>query len=304
MTAGPRILVVVVLYRASSSSASDLHQLQTIAGLERAFAGHPELADTYELLLWDNSPQALVNPRVSFRMRYEHAPQNLGVAGAYNAAAEIAAHTGLPWLLLLDDDTSVTPEFLLGMREHARTAEADAAIAAVAPWLLAGSDVLSPQLWRFARHVPLPRATAPYTERRAIFAANSGTLLRVAALRAVGGYSSRFWLDYSDIELFARLHRRGYAVRIASNLELQHEIAMLDYNTRMTAGRYATYLAAESDFIDLYRGPLERALHLLRLAVRVRRQRRLTDPIFSRMSREELSRRIRRRRGARLAERA
>jgi GT2 family glycosyltransferase len=178
------------------------------------------------------------------------------------------------------------------MRSHAEAAENDPGIAAVAPLLTAGDALLSPRLWRFARHVALPRAAAPYTESRAMYAANSGTMLKVKALRAVGGYNARFWLDYSDIELFHRLHRQGYRARIANDLELEHEIAMLDYNARMSPARYANYLGAESDFLDLYRGPVERAMHLLRLAVRTVRQRRFADATYSRMTRQELWRRL------------
>jgi hypothetical protein len=41
-------------------------------------------------------------------------------------------------------------------------------------------------------------------------------------------------------------------------------------------------------------------LHLFRLAVRAVRQRRFADPAFSRMTRQELGRRLRTRRRARL----
>lgn len=306
MSREQRILAVVVLYRASSELAleADLLLLKTVVGLERAFRENPQLRQTYKLLFWDNSPQPLPSGVLPLEARYHHAEQNVGVAGAYNGAAQIATEIGATWLLLLDDDTCVTEQFLAGMREHARSVSEDREIAAVVPLLVAGDAIISPQLWHFARHVALPRPATTYTERRAMFAANSGTLLRIEALHAVGGYNPRFWLDYSDIELFERVHRHGYAVRIASDLTLEHEIAMLDYDNRMTATRYASYLAAEGDFVDLYRGWLERALHLLRLAVRVHRQRRLQDPVFSRMSRQELGRRLRTRRSSRLWERS
>ena len=75
---------------------------------------------------------------------------------------------------------------------------------------------------------------------------------------------------------------------------------MLDYDARMSPARYATYLAAESNFLDLYRGSAERMLHMFRLAMRAVRQRRLADAAFSRMTRQELWRRLRTGRKARL----
>jgi GT2 family glycosyltransferase len=222
------------------------------------------------------------------------------VSGAYNAATAMAAERDCTWLLLLDQDTSVTKEFLRGMLAHAARVASDEQVAAIVPFLYAGSFCLSPRLRHFGRHAPLPRPASSHTERREMFAANSGTLMRVHALQAIGGYSSRFWLDYSDIDAFHRLHTHNFAVRIAGELALEHEVALLDYDARMTPARYATYLAAESDFLDLYRGRAERLAHLLRLAVRVVRQRRFADKTFSRMTGHELWRRLRMGRRARL----
>ncbi|HEX6493986.1 MAG TPA: glycosyltransferase [Acidobacteriaceae bacterium] len=294
MSDGAPILIVVVLYRTAFDAS------KTLTGLMQAMQQDPTLLRTFDLLVWDNSPQPPPNATLPIAFRYHHAAQNEGVAGAYNTAARLAAEQGAPWLLLLDHDTSVAGDFLRGMRRHAEEVGRDEGIAAIAPFLYAGTFVVSPRLWRFARHVALPRPAGAYTEQRLLFAANSGTLMRVSALEAIGGYSPRFWLDYSDIYVFHRFHEHGFGVRIASDLAVEHEVAMLDYDARMSPGRYATYLAAESDFLDLHRGWAERLVHLLRLGARAVRQRRFADAIFSRMTRQELCRRLRIRRRARL----
>jgi GT2 family glycosyltransferase len=289
-----RVLAVVVLYQMEPARS------KTLNGLAQAFAFEPSLAEEIEVLVWDNSPMAVDEHSLPLACIYRHAANNEGVGGAYNAAGVIARERGRPWLLLLDQDTSVTAEFLHGMLGHAAEVMDEERVAAVAPFLYAGSFSLSPRLWRFGHHAPLPRTRNSYTERREMFAANSGTLMRVNALEAVGGYAKRFWLDYSDIDVFHRLHARAFGVRIACDLALEHEVALLDYDGRMTPARYATYLAAESDFLDLYRGPAERLLHLFRLAARVVRQCRFRDSTFSRMTRSELWRRLRMRRQSRL----
>lgn len=289
-----RVLAVVVLY------GKPVQASKTIAGLSEAFAQEPALNNELDILLWDNSPAAK-DPSLPFTVTYHHPDTNEGVSGAYNGAARMAQERGCEWLLLLDDDTSVTAGFLRGMLREAGQVEANAKIAAVVPFLYAGNFCMSPRLWRFARHVPLPPPASSDTETRAIFAANSGTLLRVTALDAIGGYNPRFWLDFSDIEVFHRLHQHGYAVRIASDLVLEHEMAMLDYDRGMTPARFVTFLAAESDFMDLYRGPLERGMHLLRLCARVLHQRSYSDPAFSRLSMAALMERLTTRRATRLA---
>jgi GT2 family glycosyltransferase len=290
-----RALAVVVIYRMPFA------QSKTLAGLARAFAEDPSLAQHLDVLVWENSPEAQEERELPFAFTYQHSPANEGVSGAYNAAARMAAERGCGWLQLLDDDTSVTGEFLRGMLRHAAEAAGDERVAAVVPFLYAGSFCMSPRLWRFARHVPLARPDAAYTETRSIFAANSGTLMRVRALETIGGYSPRFWLDYSDIDVFHRLYEHGFSVRIAADLRLEHEMAMLDYDRRMTPARFATFLAAESDFMDLYRGLAERGMHLLRLAARVLHQRTYEDPAFARLSRKALWERLTMQRATRLA---
>jgi GT2 family glycosyltransferase len=292
--AGPEgVLAVVVLYRMEPERS------KTVAGLSHTFAHDPTLAKQIEVLVWDNSPDAIGERVLPFACIYRHAPENEGVSGAYNAATAIARERGCAWLLLLDQDTSVTEGFLRGMLAHAAEA-VDEQVAAIVPFLYARGFQLSPRLWRLGRHAPLARPANAYTERREMFAANSGAMVRVSALEAINGYSSRFWLDYSDIDVFHRLHAQKFVVSVASDLALEHEVALLDYDARMTPSRYATYLNAEGDFLDLYRSGTERFLHLLRLAVRAVRQRRFADRTFSRMTRRELWRRLRMRRRARL----
>jgi GT2 family glycosyltransferase len=288
------MLAVVVLHRTSFAAS------RTLQGLAQAAVDDPAPFARCQVLVWDNSPEEQPQRSLPFDFTYHHANRNDGVAGAYNGAMRLARERGCEWLLLLDHDTSVTAEFLRGMAGYAER-DTDPHIAAVVPFLYAGDRTVSPRLWRFGRHQSLPRPAQPYTEGRPMFAANSGTMLRVAALSAIGGYSSRFWLDYSDIYVFHRLHAAGYRVWIAAELRLQHEIAMLDYDNRMTPARYEIYLAAEGDFLDLYRGPAERALYLLRLAARVLRQRRYASPAFSKMSLAALWQRLRMRRAQRLA---
>ena len=52
------------------------------------------------------------------------------------------------------------------------------------------------------------------------YAVNSATLMRVAALREVGGYSDEFWLDLSDVYVFQRFHGQGKYMYIAGDLQV------------------------------------------------------------------------------------
>src|ERR1700739_875616 len=122
-----RALAVVVIYR------KPFAQSKTLAGLARAFAEDPSLAQQLDVLVWENSPEAQEQRELPFAFTYQHSPANEGVSGAYNAAARMAAERGCGWLQLLDDDTSVTGEFLHGMLRHADQAAAAHRMAAGGP---------------------------------------------------------------------------------------------------------------------------------------------------------------------------
>jgi len=115
-----------------------------------------------------------------------------------------------------------------------------------------------------------------------VFPANSGTLMRVVALREIGGYNEDFWLDLSDVVTFRRLHERGKRVYIAGDLHVQHNITNNDYDGSMSPQRYLNFIAAEGAYWDLYRTSVPRAIYTLRLLGRVFRQyRRHKNKVYS-----------------------
>ena len=290
-----RVLAVMVLYRMQPA------QSKTLAGLAQAFAADAALATQIEVLVWDNSPTAADESSLPFACTYRHAPVNAGVSGAYNAAAAMAAEHDRAWLLLLDQDTSVTGEFLRGMLRACGAGRQRRAGGRHCSVSLCGKllPVAATVAFRASRRrCPVRRAAA--RSGREMFAANSGTLMRVRALAGHRRIQQPLLAGLFRYRCLSPAACAGFAVRIAGDLALEHEVALLDYDARMTPARYATYLAAEGDFLDLYRGRAERLLHLLRLAVRVVRQRRFADKTFSRMTRQELWRRLRVRRRARL----
>ena len=66
-------------------------------------------------------------------------------------------------------------------------------------------------------------------------AVNSSTLMRVAALREIGGYSEEFWLDLSDVYTFQAMYFKGRYIYVASDLVLQHSLSGMDYDKERPA---------------------------------------------------------------------
>ncbi len=282
-----QIVAVVVLYKRA------LERSQTINSLASIFASDPGLLGSINVVLWDNSPRAIDPLHLPFPCQYTHAERNLGTSGAYNYAMERAEAEGSPWLLLLDQDTTLSAEFLPRMIQYSFLLQGQTDVAAVVPFIFSHGSLVSPRtLGRFhlIRKIPL---TFNGICRRPAFAVNSATLMKVSALREIGGYSEDFWLDLSDVYVFHAMYRKGKYLYVAGDLTLQHSITSMDFDRDMAPERYRSFLAAESAYLDLYSSAAERALHLLRLLARTLKQRRrYRNRVFSQITFEYFCHRL------------
>ena len=151
MTAS-RLGIVVVLYR--------LHPADSTALTSLAASLHG-VADRPFVMVHDNTEGtgAADDEVPDFVSRITRDPTNAGLAAAYQRAAEEAAAAGCGWILLLDQDTRVTPEFL---------EEVDGLVAG-APGVRDGVDVLVPRVVDGARvlspHRPVRLRTRPVLTR-------------------------------------------------------------------------------------------------------------------------------------------
>lgn len=288
------ILAVMVRYN------TPLQQSDTVRGVCEALTGDEALGESYQFLIWDNSSEPIAYPNLPIRFEYRHSRYNLGISGACNEAMRLAQVRGHRWMLLLDQDTRVTTEFLKKMLAWSEQLAGRSEVAVVAPTVRSNGLVVSPRQHLFNRHIAYLDPAPGIAEGEA-FAINSGSLTRVSALRAVGGFSTDFWLDYSDIYVCHQYFWHGYKLWRATDAELEHEMTVRDYNRLMTPARYTNYSHAESAFNDLYKGTLENGAQNLRLLARaVRQWRKYENPAYARLTLAQLFYRLRTSRGARI----
>jgi GT2 family glycosyltransferase len=200
---------------------------------------------------------------------YVHDAQNSGLATAYNHALSIAHGGGYDWLLTLDQDTVLPEGSLVTLVETMALLDDRPDVAAIVPQIRAGGRIVSPN-WFFAGGWPrwFPSGYTGIAQH-ATFAFNSGSLLRVAALRQAGGYSPWFWLDNSDANIYRHLAKLGKRVFIAGQVELAHDFSMQNMQQKVSPARYRTILLAESAFWDIEMNSFAGLERTLRLTVRV-----------------------------------
>lgn len=289
----PTILIVLVRYRTSLSASP------TVRTLGAALSASARLQQCTAVLVWDNSPEPESTDALPFACEYRHSGENVGVSGAYNAAMELAEGRRIPWLLLLDQDSDLPltlPEAMLG---YAVRLEAEERIAMVAPTVLMDGVPVSPKIMsRFGVATdPAPGAVGPTASELIVM--NSGMLLRVAALRDIGGYSMDFWLDFSDRYMCHMLWRRGFHAFLAGDVQMEHNVSLVA-GTQSLA-RYAILMGAQDAYFAQFKSWPRNVVFCVRL-LRGAWQTRRSDPERSRLMWQHLRRRFTQTKRRRLAE--
>ena len=207
--ARPPILVVLVLFQKEAFHSLALTSL--LQSLDES-----GLAGYFQLLIYDNSPrlQSIIADNIPIPFHFIQDSENGGLFRAYTTALKIAEQEKNEWLLMLDQDTSLNADFIQKLCFQLPKAAHNKRCAALVPKLLAKNQIISPArvLWGGGL-LPLKKRSVGFPPFE-ITALNSGSLLRVSAIKAVGGFNSTFWLDYSDHWFFNRLYRMHFSVYV------------------------------------------------------------------------------------------
>ncbi len=255
------ILAVVVLYNCELAQSQSVSSLLTILNENSGLAKH------FSLVLYDNSPQPQSHTiAAAFPVHYVHDPANGGLAPAYNFALGRAESEEREWLLLLDQDTSPTRDFILELVQAAKTLQARTDVAAIVPKLLVNGIVHSPaipfiaQMRRqfLAPKQPIGDEVVGVLDQF-MCAYNSGSALRVSAVRAVGGFPREFWLDFLDHAVFHALSLNGYRVYVMQ-ATLTHDASYADIDS-MPLWRLHNVLLAQTLYVKRSGNFLDRLLY-------------------------------------------
>jgi GT2 family glycosyltransferase len=266
---GSPILAVVVLYNMRIEASP--------ACMGLAAYGSGRMGGLGTVLLMDNTAIAQPLPP-GFAARYIHDGTNPGLARRYNQALAEAKNEGAAWLLLLDQDTRVTEEYLQELEALTSELAADASVVALAPKLMSQGQMQSPHQPQFQAPSFTLTEASDGVMPGVVRVYNSGALLRVSAVEGIGGFPEAYWLDYLDHAVFARLQQAGGRVFLMRS-RLEHEMSIFRPEKRKEAGyaaRHSNQLAAEVRFYHEHASEQERRAHrrlLLRQAIGSLRRR-------------------------------
>ena len=135
---------------------------------------------------------------------------NLGIAAALNIGVRWAKSHGFERVVLFDQDSTVTPEFMNAMRSTYEGHPKQAEIGIVTPRFRNrdGEDV-SRSRFMAADGAPLEVMT-------------SGSFIPVSVFDACGGFREEFFIDQVDHEFGFRVREFGFIVAVSENSFLVH----------------------------------------------------------------------------------
>lgn len=139
---------------------------------------------------------------------------NLGIARALNVGCTHAVNGGYAWIATFDQDSTITPEFVLRLRELAEHSDN---VGLVAPRCVD----------------PTSGVTVNQQEFRPgelLFAMTSGSLLRTHTYLQAGPFRDDFFVDYVDIEFCLRLRSMGYRILEAREAVLIHSPGRMQFH--------------------------------------------------------------------------
>jgi GT2 family glycosyltransferase len=277
------VLAVVVLYHKA------IHESSTVRSLiAQRDVTNGALLST---LIYDNatrSPPA----HIPDGFDYVADASNGGIFAAYARALHKAIELESEWLLLLDEDSDLSPDFIARSCSYLRAVAADRSVAAVVPHVQSAGNRISPCHVKVGHILRPARSNLIGRLERETTAVGSGVLIRRDFVEEIGGFNRQFWLDYQDHWLFNRIYATGYRVFV-TDLKLDHDLSISRFNRRISYQRYIGILEAEGRFFDDYKSRLDRFVYLLRLIVRIVKLSRLRQRGYCRAIAAQIPGRLR-----------
>lgn len=259
------IFLVVVLYKTSLENSKTINSLENVIG------------EKVNLFVFDNSPIRQYESDdfdfKSFKVRYHHDSTNPGLSVAYNYALDLASNINYSWLLLLDQDTTFTKQYIQEIK-RLDINNISNAVVAIIPRVISvvGERIIAPTkmlLGGICRPIKLLGGviTTP------ISGINSGTFLRISYINSINGFSEKYTLDMLDHWYFRKLFRDGKSVYLMES-EIYQDLSVFgNFEENVSFNRYRQMLNAEAFFIK-EEGLLSLLIYKLRLFLRVLKQLR------------------------------
>lgn len=257
------LFFVVVLYKTSLEDSKTINSLGNI------------IKENSNLFVFDNSPvRQYENENFqfkSFTVCYYHDATNPGLSTAYNSALDECSKSNKKWLLLLDQDTTFTKEYLEEI-ERLDYDKIPDKVVAIIPRVISLSDRRSiAPVKMFLGGICRPVDAEGGVVNIPISGINSGTILSVSYMNTIGGFSTDYTLDMLDHWYFRKIVQDNKKCYLLKSSVYQDLSVFGNFEDNISIQRYKQMLYAESFFIK-EEGLLSMFIFKIRLFFRALKQ--------------------------------
>ncbi len=257
-----KIGAIVVLYNCNYTESKTIQTIIKSVQYSNSFK-------KFKLIIFDNGvldQKSKINLDIDFEYYWNGI--NNGLAFAYNIAFNNYKSKSFDWLLLLDQDTTFPQNYLSILFHEVNLFSQREDVVIFAPKMTYNGNLFSPSVVKLGGiHRPLKITPNKNLLYKDIFAVGSGTLVKINFIERINGFNEDFAIDCLDRWLYLMVSKFGLFIRVI-NLEVNHELSILDKKEFVTIDRYRQILIAESRFIKLYKSTLEFYIFKLRLLLR------------------------------------
>ncbi|QRM28290.1 glycosyltransferase family 2 protein [Microvirga sp. VF16] len=152
--------------------------------------------------------------------------ENLGIAAAQNQGAAMAQTEGYSHILLLDQDTVLTPGVVADLSNNLTVLEKEhGGVAAIGPAYYELNSQKQTRAYR-ANGLRLSRISleGPDHPVESDFIIASGSLIPLAVLKKVGGFKEDLFIDLVDVEWCFRARAAGYRSFLSPTAKVDHHL--------------------------------------------------------------------------------
>jgi GT2 family glycosyltransferase len=271
------LVVVLVLYKTKLSDSVTFQSLKTAAFYYK---------HSIFVMVYDNSPEPCMLEQFqtdgNMTIQYIHNSSNPGLSLAYNKGITIAKGKSVKWILLLDQDTHLSKDYLSVFFNSVYEKLFENAVCALPKVVsMDEGNVISPiRIYFGAIFRPL-KVIKPGISKETVTGINSGTFLSVAFIDELGGFSSQYKLDMLDHWYFSEIAKAKQKVFILSSV-IRHNLSINFFEREVTIARYKDILNAEKKFAT--RSFLNYIIFRLRLIKRLKQQFYFKDKTFLKLT--------------------
>jgi rhamnosyltransferase len=221
------ILTTIVLYKQKLEDSNTFQTLSALNGFDKV-----------TVVVYDNSPASNYNYSGSlFNISYIHDPSNSGISKAYNTSAQIALRQHKKWLLLLDQDSYLPPDFLEILVKNI-VENPDEVI--FAPILKQNGVILSPCKFTYMKGSAFNSVKPGKLLLKNVSILNSAMCVNLAKFIEVGGYNENIKLDFSDHAFISRIKKSYHSITVTGTV-VAHQLSSNSANKQIVFNRFKQY---------------------------------------------------------------